>query len=112
MTTVRCAFYVRTPADQGQFRYERFWVANRQGDGAIWTAHPPQVSDLISLWDDTKKDGGVYQVIDRHWLHTSWGSVNWPYNEREPKTGPTLEIIVEPAEGIFHNQAPSQEDDE
>ncbi len=102
---VLCRFYVRSPAGDGQFRYESVEVGNRAGDGRLPTPHPPLPGDLVFLWDTTEKKGGQFRVIERAWSHASWGSVNWPHSETMPVHGPSLDIIVEAADGLFRDEA-------
>jgi hypothetical protein len=107
---VRCNFYRRTPADVGLWRYDHINHSDHTGDGYLTTPHPPLVGDLIGLYDPTTKKGGVYRIVERSWTHSSWGSANWPYGEPRPKVGPLLDLIVETAQGPFHDEAP--QDDE
>ncbi|MET7477984.1 hypothetical protein ABZT17_26960 [Streptomyces sp. NPDC005648] len=112
MKPVVCSFYIRTPAESGQFYYDRVNVGSYHGDGKLHTPQPPQVGDLLHLWDTVKRDGGTYVVLARQWLYSSYGSTNWPVLEQQPTVGPLLEVIVEPAEGVFRDQAlrPDEED--
>ena len=109
---VVCSFYIRTPAEEGQFHYDHVNISSPHHDGKLHTPHPPQVGDLIHLWDFVKKQGGTYEVLSRQWLHSSYGSMNWPVLEQQPTVGPLLELIVEAAEGVFRDQAPLPEDEE
>lgn len=111
MKPVVCSFNIRTPAENGQFHYEPVNVSSPHHDGKMHTPYPPAVGDLIHLWDTIKKQGGTYEVISRQWLHSSYGSTNWPVLEQQPTVGPLLEMIVEPAEGVFRDQAPSADDE-
>jgi hypothetical protein len=40
------------------------------------------------------------------WSYAAFGSVVWPYGKSEPAEGPMLDIIVEPAEGVYRDEAP------
>lgn len=112
MKPVVCSFSIRTPADHGLYRYERVNIASPHYDGKMHTPYPPTVGDLIHLWDTINKAGGTYQVLARQWLHSSYGSTNWPLLEQQPTVGPLLEVIVEPAEGVFRNEAPAHDDED
>lgn len=99
-TLPRCIFSVRYPAGDGRWWYQRMMIAN-PGGGSI-PMEPPLIGDLISLWGDmrTQPEGGpVFRVIDRCWMHASWGSGTWPYGAAEPSEGPLMDIILEPAGG-------------
>ncbi|MFJ8153931.1 hypothetical protein [Streptomyces sp. NPDC094468] len=104
MTPVACSFYVRTPVGADQFYYDPINVASPHGDGKLHTLHPPLPGDLIHLWDTVKNLGGTHEVLARRWLHSSYGSFNWPVLEPQPTVGPLLELIVVPAEDAFRNQ--------
>ncbi|MFE2164903.1 hypothetical protein ACFXB3_07485 [Streptomyces sp. NPDC059447] len=105
----RVSFYERT-AIQGGYRYRKISINNRHGDTHLHTLHPPVVGDLIQLWDATERRGGMYQVVARQWLHSSYGSMDWPHGESSPNVGPLLDIVVEAAEGAFRDEAPSEEE--
>lgn len=107
----RCQFYVRTPVEGG-FRYDMISIDGPNGAGRMVTAYPPAVGDLISLWDALKRQGGTYRVLERAWMHSSYGSTDWPYAERTSKEGPLLDVIVEAAEGPFVDEVSDDEDDE
>lgn len=111
---VTCSFYIRTPAENGQFYYDPVNVGSPHADGNLHTPNVPQVGDLLHLWDRSKKQGGKYEVIARQWLHSSYGSTNWPVLEPQPTVGTALELVVVPAEDIFRNQVlrPEEEDDD
>jgi hypothetical protein len=107
---VRCNFYRRVPVDVGLHRYDSIDLASPHGDGYLHTPHPPLIGDLIALYDPHTKKGGVYQVVARSWHHSSWGSTNWPYGETRPQVGSLLDIIVVTAPGLFHDEAPQDEE--
>jgi hypothetical protein len=109
---VVCSFYIRTPAQNGQFYYDHVNVSSPHGDGKLHTPDTPQVGDVIHLWDFVKKKGGMYEVIARQWLHSSYGSTNWPVLEQQPIVGTALELVVVPAEGILRNQVLRPEDED
>lgn len=104
MSDPQCSFYVRSPVESGGYYYDHVSVGGYQADGCLWTSHPPQVGDIIHLWDQNTKSGGQYRVIERAWMHSSYGSANWPYGQAEPTGGPMLDVIVEAAEGLFRDQ--------
>jgi hypothetical protein len=108
----RCAFYERT-AVEGGYRYTSIHVQGPPGGGGyLHTDHPPVPGDLIHLWDSLTDQGGPYQVVARHWLHSSYGSPDWPYDLAASTEGPLVYIVVEPAEGVFRNEIPREEEEE
>lgn len=109
--TPRCNFYVRTPAPAGGWRYEPFSIANPTGSSLPLT-HPPAIGDLIWLWDSQKQAGGHHRVIDRAWNHPAWGSMDWPHGDAAPRQGPILDLIVEPAVGLFVDEVSEPDEDE
>ncbi|MFE2469742.1 hypothetical protein [Streptomyces mirabilis] len=106
-----CSYYIRTPADGGQFYYDRVNVSSPHHDGKMHTPYPPSTGDLIHLWDTVAKKGGTFTVLARQWMHSSYGSTNWPLLEQQPTVGPLLELIVEPVEDVFRYQALRQDDE-
>lgn len=108
-TPPRCSFYERTPVEGG-YHYEKISLRNPRGDTYLETDHPPLVGDLIFLSDATSDRRGQYRVIERSWLHSSWGSTDWPYVESVSTTGPLLDIVVERAEGPFVNEVSEAQD--
>ncbi|MBD3004815.1 hypothetical protein [Streptomyces sp. 5-10] len=103
---VICSFYVRTPSEDGKYHYDRLSVKGRHGDGNLHTFHPPHTGESISLRDEFGNFNTTgFRVIHRDWLHSSYGSVNWPYMYEGPKEGPRLNVIVEPFEGPFENES-------
>jgi hypothetical protein len=104
----RTSFHERIPVEGG-YRYRKISINNRQGDTCLHTPHPPAVGDLIQLWDATERRGGMYQVVARQWLHSSYGSMDWPTGQSDSSVGPLLDIVVEAAEGVFRDEAPSEE---
>lgn len=109
-TPPRCSFYERTPVEGG-YRYEKISISSPRGDTRMETAHPPLVGDLIFLSDATSERAGQYRVIERSWLHSSWGSTDWPYDKPASKTGPLLDIVVERAAGPFMDEVSSAEEE-
>lgn len=107
---VRCHFYIRTRADGG-WRYTSVHTGlNATSESHLATTHPPAVGDQITLYDPITKAGGVYRVLERAWSHAEYGSADWPYLQAMPQAGPSLEIIVEPARGLFRDEAPEPEE--
>lgn len=99
---VRCSLKERVPV-QGGFRYDHVSVRGHALDGYLYTEHPPAIGDLIAL-TGAPSGVGVFHVVDREWLHSSFGSTNWPYGQPEPVVGPILTVIVERAEGMFRDE--------
>jgi hypothetical protein len=114
-TRVRCSFHLRTPSEThpGLFNYDQIAINSRNHDGKLHTDHPPLIGDSIYLHDLSGRiQGGLFKVIDRNWLHSSYGSVDWPITQPQPSSGPLLEILVERSEGFFQDEAPTDEDEE
>lgn len=104
----RVRFAIRFPAGDGTWRYEHPDIRHPDGSGSIPMEYPPAAGDLIHLWD-SKGPGelsGTFRVLERDWMHSSYGSADFPYGEREPRTGPRLEILCEPADGLYRDEAP------
>jgi hypothetical protein len=106
---IHCAFFVRTPAGDAQYRYRGVMVPGFGGAGRLDTCWPPAVGDLISLRDfrQERQDvpfGHVYRVIERHWVHPQYGTRDWPSDQPAPDEGPMLDIIVEITNGPFRNE--------
>ena len=91
---VDCTFYVRLPKADGFFIHERININTPMGIGSMRTSNPPEIGDCISLYDSFTKRGGVFKVIARQWMHSSYGSANWPVTETESKMPPSLSIVV------------------
>jgi hypothetical protein len=105
----RCKFAVRYPAGDGKWRYQSVIVAGYDSSAFAPMRYPPAPGDLISLWDQFRgrlEGGPVFQVVARMWMHSSYGSADWPYGKPEPQSGPLLDIIVEPAEGAYRDETP------
>jgi hypothetical protein len=103
---VQCNFIVRRPAQDSQWHYEPLYFQTWYGNTFLPLAYPPAAGDLIILQPHPESDGGpVYQVIERMWMPTQYGSMSWKYGTSMPEVGPSLDIIVEPAEGLYRNEA-------
>jgi hypothetical protein len=117
-TFPQVAFKVRYPAGDGLYRFEWVDIHTPGGAGHHPMEHPPLIGDLVIL--PTRRPGGeppleggpVFRVIDRMWGHSEYGSAHWPYGANSPVAGPLLEIIVEPARGLYADQAPLPPEDE
>jgi hypothetical protein len=113
-TLVACFFSVRTQVTPDPtYRYERIHLRVPDGSGNLQTPHPPQIGDQIWLAAE-RKDGpsGEFRVIARSWHHPDWGSMNWPFGKTKPIKPPHLQIMLEACEGLFLNEAPSEDNDE
>jgi hypothetical protein len=109
---VRCSFYARTPADGGGWYYDRIDISGYQGKGYVVTNWPPAVGDSLFLDDQSNRErSGNYRVVERSWMHSSWGSPDWPYNETGPRVGPMLDCIVELYDGPFVDEVTRTEDE-
>lgn len=107
----RCQFYERT-AVEGGFRYSKISLNGPVGVNSFVTPYPPSVGDLITLWDVVDRRGGVFRVVARSWMHSSYGSMDWPYAAPTSKQGPMLDIVVEAAEALFVDEVPDEDDEE
>ncbi|MCW2929990.1 MAG: hypothetical protein JWM19_952 [Actinomycetia bacterium] len=110
----RCNFCVRYPAPGGKWTFVAIRLANWWSNGAIPLWMPPSVGDLITLHPAHGQElegGPVYRVVDRMWVTAVYGSGSWPLGKAAPVEGPLMEIIVEPAPGLYADQAPSGDDD-
>lgn len=113
-TAPQCSFYVRTQVtNEPTYRYDHIEISSPESDGKLRTPWPPSVGDTIQLYDSLRRIGGVYRVIERSWLHSSYGSANWPYvrTQAGPAVGPLLDIVVEPSTGLFVNEAELEADE-
>jgi hypothetical protein len=90
----RCSFYNRTPAEGG-YRYDRIEVRGPRGDDKLHVPAAPLVGDRIFLTND------LYVVLARQFAYASWGSHDWPLVELHALHGPLVDLIVEPASGLF-----------
>ncbi|GAB3211315.1 hypothetical protein [Nocardia tengchongensis] len=113
VSMVKCWFYVRHPSTKhpGTYRYQRISLKNPMGanEGGLLTMHPPAMGDTLFLADEFSGDAGQYRVIARGWSHNQYGSYNWPLGESYPKEPTTLQVLVEPAEGLFQDEEPDDE---
>lgn len=79
---------------------------------ALRTPQPPVVGDLIFLSDQSNRDlAGLYVVVARQWSHSQYGSMNWPYGSEHSQQPPTLDVIVEPSEGLYADEISTPEED-
>lgn len=104
MLPTRCHFYVRHRVDGG-YHYASFDPGTPESP-FIPLSTAPQVGDLVWLYDRATKAGTTHQVLERSWQYPEYGSRNWPHGAPGPTVGPMVEIIVEPAEGLFRNEVP------
>ena len=104
----RVKFAVRIDAGAGRFRYETVDIPHPEGSGAVPMEYPPAVGDLISLWsrDENPETRGTFRVVARWWMHSGYGSADFPYGKLAPASGPLLDIIVERAAGPYRDEAP------
>ena len=112
---VRCDFSVRRPAPDNKWNYERLRFETWYGNTFLPLAYPPAVGDLIILQPDPEPahetGGPIFRVVGRMWAHPQYGSMSWKYGTPTPESGPSLDIVVEPAEGLYLNEAPRGTDE-
>lgn len=109
-TSVRCSFYLVQEVSDG-FTYEPFTI-DAPGGGAYgyWLDLPPTVGDLIFLFD-SNHDGmrGEFVVVRRRWMHSQYGSMNWPYTSSDKTAPASLDVLVRralDADTLFAFEAP------
>lgn len=106
---VHCNFAVRRPAAGGGAHYEPLYFQTWHGNTFLPLTHPPVVGDLIVLQPDPSpayETGDLFfRVIERMWTPTQYGSMSWKYGTPMPAEGPALDIIVEPADGLYQDEA-------
>lgn len=105
MSAVRCTFYLRTNAGEGQYRYEAFRVRSYDNSGDLIIENPPLVGDLVPLEDQYDGRRGQYRVIERSWSYNQYGSVNWPVTSVRSEMPDMLTVVVVEDEGPFRNEA-------
>ena len=109
-TWPKCKFAIRYPAGGGKWRFVTATVEAPTGYAPfVPIEHPPVVGDLVVLHDSREGplDGGpVFRVIDRMWVYPAYGSPSWPYRSFGPTGGPLLEIVAEPARGLYADETP------
>jgi hypothetical protein len=107
-TYPRCRFMARYPAGGGKWLFRHIDMLTPEGGGRPLLEHPPAPGDLIALQGAARDEPGgpVFRVIDRMWVHPAYGSGSWPFGSPVPQQGPMLEIIVEPAEGLYADETP------
>lgn len=98
-STFRCTFYVRRLIESG-YRYS---MVGLPGPG-FHTHLPPSVGDVIYL-----QGTGMVKVLGRQFLPASWGSQAWNRADESPPTA--VDIVVEPTEGLFADEAPLTEEE-
>ena len=107
-TSLRVKFAVRYPAGDGKWRYVSVMIPSYEGSGSYAPLEQlPAVGDLVYLYDmDTNGPRGIFRVLDRAFMWSSYGSVDWPHGEPRPRSGPLVDIIVEPSEGAYRDETP------
>jgi hypothetical protein len=110
---VRVAIHLRTRiegAHDGGWVYVYTAVRNPKGDSYLTTYWPPSIGDLFTVnglqlagtEGLTPMPPGALRVVDREWVHSSYGSADWPYTDNEPQIGPLLTVMVEVADtGLY-----------
>ena len=100
-------FAIRYPAGDGTWRYVSVVQSTYVSTAFPPLQHVPAVGDLVSLYDQSNEEArGIFRVLERMWMYSSYGSADWPYGQREPSTGPLVDVIVEPADGPYRDEAP------
>jgi hypothetical protein len=102
---VRCTFHARIPVEGGH-AYEPITPRGNSASGSWSTLHPPSIGDLVPLSPQ------LYKVTDRIWRYAEHGSRDWPLVEPHAIKGPMLDLIVEPAQGPYHDQIVIPEEDD
>lgn len=107
---VRCRFAVRYPAaEEGKWDFRTVWLSSWDSSGGLPTGQPPMAGDLVVLsadrGDPEVMGGPVFRVVERMWAYPEYGSAAWPRGTSRPASGPSLEIVVEPAAGLYRDEA-------
>ena len=112
----RVKFAIRKPMPDNKWRYDIVLMRNPDSGPFFPLFEVPAVGDLVFLYDDQRKEGGVYKVVTRQWAYPGYGSMVWPYATPYPTLGPMVDVIVEPSDGAFHDEyepaEPEEDDDE
>lgn len=91
-----CGFTLRELADNGYHRFTPLTVRTPRGDGRIRTTMPPIVGDTVFLSCTDRDLSNRYRIIDREWMHPSWGSVLFPIDGGiRDGGGASLDYLVE-----------------
>lgn len=110
ITDVECRFVERSVA-LGGFYYDQIYVKGPDGAGRLRVSHPPQTGDLVFLADALNDSRtGTYRVVARSWMHSTFGSFNWPYGKNRQQVPPEIELLVEKAEGWYADEIVRPED--
>lgn len=114
-TAPLCMFYSKTPVpgNPTTFRYEALDVrGGPYGEsGGLVTPYPPHVGDLIHLNAGEDHQGGTYRIIEVARGYPSYRSQVWRINDRWPRRGPMISIILVPEVGPFRNEADNVDDE-
>jgi hypothetical protein len=109
----RCSFYVRTvDLASSRHRFTHLVPAGLSMSGLVELEHPPVIGDLIYLRDTETETSGAYRVVDRAWSHAAYGSPAWPAAQARPTNGPWVDIVLEPALGVFTTELTDETADE
>lgn len=114
-TVPHVSFSVRTPAGDGKWHFEGLMFAVWGTVGSrIPMEYPPSVGDQIILdpYPSSAGDQVCFRVVDRQWMHSSYGSGGWRYGEPMPHEGPWLDCIIEAAPGLYQDEAPLPPEEE
>lgn len=106
--TARCSFHVLNRADPAD---SQTLYPETPTSGLI-LEHPPAVGDLIWLSGviyQTDEEGeeereevdGCWRVLARSWSPAVYGSRSWPALTGRQTDAVSLDLMVEPAEGLF-----------
>jgi hypothetical protein len=109
---------VSTSGDR--YHYRHLYMPDYAGYGGVpgfRLVHVPQVGDLVHLHyvDEGVTPGrtlvGTFQVVQRAWHYSAFGSANWPLGEPIPRCPGGVDVITERADGPFVNDnTPTEED--
>lgn len=115
MTTVAyCEFVLRTTVPGG-IRYDRVPVGTPDGY-SLPTTLVPAVGDLIYLTGrvmGSSSPVGIVKIVARDWLFPQHGSMTWP-REQPDEIAPsvTVNLLVEPSEGLYIDEVTNGEQDQ
>lgn len=102
MSAPHCHFYVRTvDLKSSRHRFKPLVPAGLGPSAVALLEPPPTIGDLIYLRDTGTDTSGAYRVVDRAWSYPAYGSRAWPPGQERPTGGAWLDVILEPALGVF-----------
>lgn len=97
----RLSFYLRTSVEGG-FQYDPIITRTAESAGTIPAFVVPGVGDVIFLYGHIDEHKGIFSIVARQFTYPSYGSMVW--KETLPEWGPHIDLVVEPADGVFTDE--------